>query len=104
MSKGHLAHSVFFTLKDSSDAKIQQLVDDAYQYLTTGEGLVCVHAGARIPDLDREVNDDQFHVALIVIFESRQAHDDYQNLPDHLTFIERNKENWAQVRVFDATS
>lgn len=104
MPKGHLTHSVFFTLKDASKEKVQQLVDDAYQYLTTGDGLVSLHAGARIADLDRPVNDDQFHVSLIVIFESRQAHDDYQSLPDHLTFIERNKDNWAHVRVFDATS
>lgn len=104
MSKGHLTHSVFFTLTDSSEEKIQQLIDDAYQYLTTGEGLVSVHAGPRVADLDREVNDDQFHVALIVVFETREAHDAYQTLPDHLTFIESNKGNWASVRVFDAMS
>ncbi len=104
MSKGHLTHSVFFTLKDSSNEKIQQLIDDSYKYLTTADGLVSVHAGARIPNLDREVNDDQFHVALIVIFESREAHDVYQDLPDHSTFIGRNKDNWAVVRVFDAMS
>ena len=104
MSQGHLTHSVFFTLSDSSEEKIQQLVDDAYKYLTTGEGVVSLHAGPRIADLDREVNDDQFHVALIVIFESREAHDVYQELPDHLTFIERNKGNWAGIRVFDAMS
>lgn len=104
MSKGHLTHSVFFTLADSSEEKIQQLIDDAYKYLISGEGLVSLHAGPRVADLDRAVNDDQFHVALIVIFESREAHDVYQNLPDHLTFIERNKANWASVRVFDAMS
>ncbi|QEG23807.1 Dabb family protein [Mariniblastus fucicola] len=104
MSKGHLTHSVFFTLKDPSDENIQKLVDDCYQYLSSGEGLISLHAGARIPDLDRPVNDDQFHVALIVILESREAHDAYQEMADHITFIERNKESWASVRVFDATS
>ena len=104
MSKGHLTHSVFFTLKDSTEAAVQQFVADCYQYLGTAEGLVSLHAGARIEDLDRPVNDNEFHVALIVVFESREAHDVYQTTPDHLTFIERNKENWASVRVFDATS
>ena len=104
VSKGQLTHSVFFTLADSSEEKIQQQIDDCYRYLTTAEGLVSVHAGRRVTDLDREVNDDQFHVALVVIFESREAHDVYQDLPDHLTFIERNKGNWAGVRVFDAMS
>ena len=104
MSKGHLTHSVFFTLKDSSEEKIQQLVDDCYNFLSSADGVVSLHAGARIVDMDREVNDDQFHVALIVILESREAHDVYQDMPNHVTFIERNKENWAGVRVFDATS
>ena len=104
MSQGHLTHSVFFTLKDASEAKIQQLVDDSYTYLSKAAGLVSLHAGARIADLNREVNDDQFHVALIVVFESREAHDAYQTVEGHVTFIERNKENWASVRIFDATS
>ena len=104
MSKGHLTHSVFFTLKDSSDAKIQQLVDDCYELLSGAEGLVSLHAGARIADLDHEVNDSDFHVALIVIFENRSAHDVYQTMERHLSFIARNKENWATVRIFDATS
>jgi hypothetical protein len=104
MSKNHLTHSVFFTLKDSSDEKVQQLIDDCYKYLASGDGLVSLHAGPRVANLDREVNDDQFHVALIVILESREAHDVYQEMPDHLTFIERNKDNWAGVRVFDAMS
>jgi heme-degrading monooxygenase HmoA len=104
MSKGHLTHSVFFTLADSSDEKIQQLVDDCYKYLATADGLVSLHAGARIADLDREVNDDEFHVALITVFESREAHDAYQTVEDHKTFIERNKDNWEKVRVFDAMS
>jgi len=99
-----LTHSVFFTLKDSSPEKVQALVEDCYKYLATAEGLVSLHAGGRIADLNREVNDQAFDVALIVVFESREAHDAYQTVPDHLTFIERNKDNWEKVRVFDATS
>ncbi len=104
MSKGHLTHSVFFTLADPSQDNIKSLIDDCYQYLSSAEGIVSLHAGPRIADLDREVNDQDFHVALIVIFENRATHDAYQTLPDHLTFIERNKANWAQVRIFDADS
>jgi len=104
MSQGHLTHSVFFTLKDASDENVQKLVDDCYTYLSKADGLISLHAGARIPELDRPANDDQFHVALIVIFESLQAHDVYQEMADHQTFLDRNKESWANVRVFDATS
>ena len=104
MSKGHLTHSVFFTLKDPTESNIQKLVDDCYRYLSSADGLISLHAGARIADLDRPVNDAEFHVALIVVLESREAHDVYQEMADHITFIERNKDSWAGVRVFDATS
>ena len=97
-----LSHSVFFTLKESSPGNIQALVDDCHKYLKTADGIVSMYAGGRIADLDREVNDKGFDDALIVVFESREAHDAYQTVPDHLTFIERNKDSWETVRVFDA--
>ena len=104
MSKGHLTHSVFFSLKEPTEPNIQQFVEDCYEYLSDADGVVSLHAGARILDLDRELNDDQFHVALIVIFESRAAHNAYQEMDKHQTFLKRNKDTWAAVRVFDATS
>ena len=41
--------------------------------------------------------------ALIVVFDSKEAHDAYQEAPLHLKFIAENRETWAKVRVFDAT-
>ena len=104
MSKGHLIQSVFFTLKDSSQDKTQSLIDDCYRYLGGAEGIISLHAGPRVAELDRDVNDSDFHVALIVIFQDRQSHDAYQTVEDHQTFVDRNEANWEQVRVFDANS
>jgi Stress responsive A/B Barrel Domain len=36
-----------------------------------------------------------------MVFASKEAHDQYQEHPKHLKFIEENKENWEKVRVFD---
>ena len=41
-------------------------------------------------------------VALQLVFTDRAAHDAYQVAPRHATFIAENRDNWAQVRVFDA--
>jgi hypothetical protein len=41
-------------------------------------------------------------VALHVVFDSKASHDAYQVAPSHLQFIQENKPNWKQVRVFDA--
>ena len=51
--------------------------------------------------LNREMNDRDFDVALCVVFERKADHDAYQVADCHLEYIEANKDNWAQVRVFD---
>jgi hypothetical protein len=43
-----------------------------------------------------------YHVALHVYFTDREAHDRYQQAAEHLKFIEENRANWRQVRVFDS--
>jgi hypothetical protein len=97
-----LAHSVFFTLQDASEAKQDQLVAACRQYLTGHDGTVFFAAGKLAEGLDRPVNDRGFHVALHVVFTDRAAHDRYQEHPRHRQFIDENKPNWKQVRVFDA--
>jgi hypothetical protein len=97
-----LSHDVYFTLHDGSPANIKKLIDDCRKYLSVQPGIAFFGAGPLVPDLDRPVNDRDFHVALHVVFESKQHHDDYQTDPTHLKFIEENKATWKTVRVFDS--
>lgn len=99
-----LTHSVYFELKDHSAAKCELLVESCYRLLSPIDGWTSIHAGVRDAELKREVNDQQFHVGLVVVFESREAHDAYQTHENHLKFIEQNRDNWASVRIFDATA
>lgn len=101
-SNKHLAHNVFFTLKDASDAAQQGLIAACHQYLKGHPGEVYFSAGTLVPDLARPVNDRAFHVGLHVVFDGRASHDAYQADSRHLKFIEDNKPNWASVRVFDS--
>jgi hypothetical protein len=97
-----IGHMVYFTLHDNSDAAKKKLIDACQTYLTGHPGTAFFAAGTLVADLDREVNDRGFDVALQMAFESRKAHDEYQVHPRHKQFIEENKPNWKQVRVFDA--
>lgn len=96
-----LDHNVYFTLRDSSDQKIEELIAACKKYLTDHPGLTRFAVGRRNPDLDRPVNDDRFDVSLHVSFDSLASHDKYQEAPRHKQFIEENNGNWAEVRVFD---
>jgi hypothetical protein len=102
MSEKRLSHVVFFTLKDSSDAAIQTLLDACHKYLKDHPGVVYFGAGTLAKEYARPVNDHAFHVCLNVVFDSRASHDIYQTAPDHLKFIADHKESWEKVRVFDA--
>lgn len=96
------AHNVYFTLNDASDEKKAELVAECHRYLKEHPGVVFFAAGTVSPAHDRPVNVRDFDVSLHVIFDSVAAQDAYQTAADHLTFIERNKDNWKQVRVFDS--
>jgi len=97
-----LAHNVYFKLKDDSEAAKDQLVAACQKYLKNHAGVEFFAAGKLGEEFSREVNDTDFDVSLHVFFTDKAAHDTYQDVEDHLTFIRENKENWKQVRVFDS--
>ncbi len=97
-----LSHDVFFSLKDNSPEAKARLVAACKKYLADHPGTVWFAAGVLADDFRREVNDRAFDVALHLVFESKQAHDAYQDDERHHKFIEENKDNWKNVRVFDS--
>ncbi|MEO6808666.1 MAG: Dabb family protein [Isosphaeraceae bacterium] len=97
-----LAHNVYFSMVDNSDVSKRALVGACKLYLSQQPGIVFFACGTLEPDLNRPVNDRDFDVALHVVFESRAAHDAYQEAPLHLQFMSENRPNWARVRVFDS--
>ena len=101
-SEQHLAHMVYFSLNDNSAQAQQKLVEACKKYLSKHPGTVYFSAGTLAKDLKRPVNDTDFDVALHLVFESKAAHDKYQDAPLHNQFIEENKSNWKKVRVFDS--
>jgi len=97
-----LAHNVYFALKDNSAETRKTLVDACKKYLRNHAGEVFFAAGTRAEDLNREVNDHDFDVALHIVFKDKAAHDKYQDDKRHKQFIAENKDNWKKVRVFDS--
>ena len=102
MSRNRIAHMVYFTLNDNSPEKVDALLADMRTYLDDHPGLEFFACGTLNPDLARPVNDRAFEVSLHTVFTDRAAHDAYQVAERHVQFIERNKSNWKQVRVFDS--
>ena len=99
-----LSHDVYFTLEDNSAEAIAAMIAGCRKYLADHPGVVLLAGGTQVEEHARPVKDQDFDVALHVVFESKEAHDRYQTVPEHLEFIETFKENWKQVRVFDSWS
>jgi hypothetical protein len=99
---GQLAHMVFFTLRESNEANRKRLVEACKKYLDGHAGVVYFSVGTLNPELKREVNDQDFDVALHLVFKDKAAHDKYQDHARHLAFIEDSKALWSKVRVFDS--
>lgn len=98
--KTMLAHMVYFTLNESTEANRRKLVAACDKYLSDHPGTVFYGAGT-VSDLDREVNDRDYDVGLQVVFKDRASHDTYQDAAKHQQFIKENKDTWKKVRVFD---
>jgi hypothetical protein len=97
-----LAHDVYFSLNDNSENAKKKMVAACKKYLSKHEGEVFFAAGTRAEELNRPINDQEFDVALHIVFKNKEAHDQYQDAPRHKDFIGENRDNWKKVRVFDS--
>lgn len=104
MSVSLLVHNVYFTLKNGAAENRKKLLQAIGKYLTGHPGTVFFASGLVEDSLQRPVNDRNFDVGLHIIFASKADHDVYQVHPRHLQFIEENKADWKQVRVFDSAA
>jgi len=96
-----IAHNVYFTLNDNSEVARDELVGDCKRYLAGLPGILSLACGIVAADHARPVNVRDFDVSLHIVFEDKEAHDNYQAAASHIRFIEKHKGNWKQVRVFD---
>jgi hypothetical protein len=97
-----LAHNVYFTLKDRTDAARAGLVDACKRYLTGHPGTLVFACGTLADAYTRPVNVRDWDVALHLVFATPADHDAYQEAPRHKQFVEENRDGWASVRVFDS--
>jgi len=97
-----IGHMVYFKLKDATPENREKLVAACNKYLSGHEGTVYYAAGAIGDAFKSPVNDRDWDVALHLVFTDKAAHDKYAGHPEHLKFIEENKDGWAKVRVFDS--
>lgn len=97
-----LSHLVFFSLKESSQSAIDSLVAACKKYLTDHPGTIHFSVGPRAEKYQRPVNDQEFDVALVLVFATDEDHQTYQTSDRHQQFLAEQLDNCSKVRVFDS--
>jgi hypothetical protein len=72
------------------------------KYLSGHPGTVSFAVGVLAKDFKQPVNDQDFDVSIHMVFTNKAAQEQYAKSEKHLKFIEENKANWKEVRVFDS--
>ena len=97
-----MAHIVFFTVDNATAEAKEKLAAGCQKYLSGHDGTVYFSVGLRSLDMDRDVNDREFDVALHLVFKDKASYDKYSEHPRHMKFIEEFKSLWSEVRVMDS--
>ena len=97
-----LVHTVIFWLK--KDLSEDQQVEFTNEVKTLGEisSVESFHIGTPAPTPKRPVIEDSYDYAITVVLKDMDAHDDYQVDPIHLDFIDKCKDMWERVVIYDA--
>jgi len=97
-----LIHAVFFWLKTDLNAAQRANFLLEVKKLSAVKTIEKIYVGTPAKIAERSVTERGFDVALTIVFRDGPAHDAYQVDPVHLAFVERNKDSWTKVVVYDS--
>jgi Stress responsive A/B Barrel Domain len=96
-----LFHSLYFSLTDKSAASINKFTALCVQYLSQHPGVLLFDTGG-LTDIKRDVSFRDFEVGMDIIYDSKQAYNDYLASPEHAAFLKASSGMIAKEYVFDA--
>lgn len=100
-SKPGFIHTVYFWINpDATPDQVKQLIADCKTLLGAVETVRKIEVGTPA-GTQREVVDNSWGVSITVYFDDKEGQDFYQTAEKHLEFIERNKNTWSRVQVYD---
>jgi hypothetical protein len=96
-----LVHVVFFWLKKNLSEEEINLFKERAQAISGVASLKGFHVGIPAATAKRPSIDDSYDYALYTSFADVAGHDEYQQAPLHLKFLEDCKHLWESVKVYD---
>lgn len=97
-----LVHTVLFWIR--KDLQGDQLTDFRISLETLKQipGAEAVYIGLPANTPERPVVDTSYDFCLTILFKTIAAHNAYQVHPIHDAFVEKNKDYWRKVKIYDS--
>jgi hypothetical protein len=99
--EGKFLHVVFFWLKKEDDKTKKAFLKELRKFIDHVDMIRSRHIGTPA-DTDRPVIDNTYTFSLILSFDSKKEHDEYQEHPLHKDFIANASALWEKVQVYDS--
>ncbi|MGY6522630.1 MAG: Dabb family protein [Mongoliitalea sp.] len=93
-----MIHQVFFWLNPEVD--LQDFIQEA-QNLSRIDTVRQLYIGTPAATVERDVIDSSYSIACTFFFDSVADEQKYQVDPQHLAFVEKNRNKWSKVLVYD---
>ena len=100
-AKNMFIHHVYFWLKNPSSEEDRQKLVEGLEKLTKVKTIKMFHIG-KPADTNRDVIDTSYSISWLLIFDNKDAEENYQVDPIHLNFVETCKHLWEKVVVYDS--
>lgn len=97
-----LVHTVVFWLKKDLSKDERNFFFSEVKALGDITSVKDFHLGAPAATPKRSVVEDSYDFAITVVLKDMDAHDEYQGDPIHLEFIDKCKDMWERVVIYDA--
>jgi stress responsive alpha/beta barrel protein len=97
-------HSVFFWLKPDLSDEQRLAFRTAAESLRSIPSVRSLFLGAPALIPARPVVDASYTYALSITFDDIPGHDAYQVHPAHRAFVDKNRELWERVQIYDASN
>ena len=101
-SQGNFVHVVYFWLKEPANEKVRATFEASLTSFINNSSFASTKYLGTPADTDRGVIDNSYTYCLMVTFDSKEQHDQYQVEEGHLQFIEECSELWTKVVVYDS--
>jgi hypothetical protein len=99
--EGNFVHVVFFWLKKEDEITKKAFLTELRKFIDHVDMIRSQHIGTPA-DTDREVIDNTYSFSLILSFDSKKEHDEYQEHQLHKDFIANASSLWEKVQVYDS--